>query len=93
MISWGVFIVGLLGLVVNRGSIIRVLVCIELMLVGVNMGFMLVSVYNDDIIGQVFGIMVLTVAAAESAIGLGILICYYRVYGEVGMEKLNVISG
>ena len=66
---------------------------IELMLLAVNFNFVLFSVYLDDMIGQIFALLVLTVAAAESAIGLALLVIYYRVRGTVGVEFINLIKG
>lgn len=86
-----IWCIGVLGIIVNRRNIIIILMSIELMLVGVNMNLVLYSVYLDDIMGEVFGIFILTVAAGESAVGLGILIVYYRVRGWISMEK--VIQG
>ena len=83
-----IWLIGVLGIMINRRNIVVILMSIELMLVGVNMSLVLNAVYLDDLIGEVFGIMVLTVAAAESAIGLGILIVYYRVRGSIGLERI-----
>lgn len=82
---WGI---GVFGIMLNRRNIIIILMSIELMLVGVNMNFVLYSVYLDDVMGEVFGIFILTVAAGESAVGLGILITYYRVRGWISMESI-----
>jgi len=67
--------------------------CIELMLLAVNLQLMVFSVYRDDIMGQVFALYVLTVAAAESAIGLAILVIFFRVRGTVSMETMNLMHG
>ena len=66
---------------------------IELMLLAVNLNFVLFSVYLDDVLGQLFAILILTVAAAESAIGLAILVVYYRVRGSVTVEKIHLLRG
>jgi NADH:ubiquinone oxidoreductase subunit K len=66
---------------------------IELMLLAVNLNFVLFSVYLDDMIGQLFALLILTVAAAESAIGLAILVVYYRIRGTVAVEYINLIKG
>jgi|TARA_B100000524_G_scaffold332639_1_gene219974 NADH-quinone oxidoreductase subunit K len=73
-----VFLIGVLGLVLNRRNLLILLMSIELMLVGINLNFIFFSVYLDDILGQLFALYVLTVAAAESAIGLAIFTVYYR---------------
>lgn len=69
------------------------LMSIELMLLAVNLNFVLFSVYLDDMIGQLFALLILTVAAAESAIGLAILVVYYRIRGTVAVEYINLIKG
>ena len=73
-----VFLIGVLGLVLNKRNLLILLMSIELMLVGLNLNFIFFSVYLDDILGQLFALYVLTVAAAESAIGLAIFTVYYR---------------
>ena len=73
-----IFLFGLLGLVLNKRNLLILLMSIELMLLGLNLNFVFFSVYLDDILGQVFALYVLTVAAAESAIGLAIFTVYYR---------------
>jgi len=73
-----VFLLGVVGLIVNKRNLLLILISIELMLVSVNLNFICFSVYLDDIIGQIFSIYVLTIAAAESAIGLSIFTVYYR---------------
>jgi NADH-quinone oxidoreductase subunit K len=73
--------------------VILILMCIELMLLAVNLQLMVFSVYRDDIMGQVFALYVLTVAAAESAIGLAILVIFFRVRGTVSMETMNLMHG
>lgn len=92
-VSSALFAIGLVGLMLNQRSIILVLMCIELMLLGINLQLMSFSVYRDDVMGQVFALYVLTVAAAESAIGLAILVVYYRVRGSVTMERMNLMHG
>jgi NADH-quinone oxidoreductase subunit K len=87
------FRIGLVGLVLHRRSVMVVLMCIELMLLAVNLQLMSFSVYMDDIMGQVFALFVLTVAAAESAIGLAILVVYFRVRGTIAMESMNRMHG
>ena len=73
-----IFAIGIIGVFLNRKNVIIILMSIELMLVGLNLNFIFFSVYLDDILGQVFALYVLTVAAAESAIGLAIFTVYYR---------------
>ena len=86
------FLVSLVGLVFNKRSILITLICIELMLLSLNLNFIVFSVYLDDIFGQVFSIFILTVAAAESSIGLAIIILYYRVRGNISLAQKSVLN-
>lgn len=88
-----IFFVGLVGLFVTRKNIIVILMCIELMLLGINLHFIIYSVYLDDLLGQVFALFVLTVAAAESAIGLAILVVYYRLRGTISTSFIQNLKG
>ncbi len=92
-VSMTLFLLGIWGIFLNRKNIIIMLMSIELMLLAVNMNFLLFSVYLDDLIGQLFALLVLTVAAAESAIGLALLVVYYRVRGTIAVEFINLIKG
>lgn len=87
------FILGLSGIFLNRKNIILILMSIELMLLAVNFNFVIFSVYLDDLLGQLFSIFILTVAAAESAIGLAILVIYYRIKGTIGIQYINLMRG
>ena len=69
------------------------LMSVELMLLAVNLSLLVFSVYLDDIVGQIFALLVLTVAAAESAIGLALLVVYYRVRGTISVEFINLMKG
>ena len=86
------FLIGVLGLVLNRKNILIIIMSIELMLLAVNLNFVLFSVYLDDILGQMFVLFILTVAATESAIGLSILVIYYRLKGTIIVEKIKTIK-
>ena len=77
----------------NRKNIIIMLMSIELMLLAVNFNFIIFSVFLDDVVGQIFAFFILTIAAAESAIGLAILVIYYRVRGTVSIEYINLLKG
>ena len=90
-VSLILFLLGIWGIFLNRKNIIIMLMSIELMLLAVNLNFVLFSVYLDDMIGQLFALLILTVAAAESAIGLAILVVYYRIRGTVAVEYINLI--
>ena len=87
------FLIGMLGLVLNRKNILIILMSVELMLLAVNTNFVVCSVYMDDILGQMFALFILTVAAAESAIGLAILVVYYRVRGTIAVERVQTMRG
>jgi NADH:ubiquinone oxidoreductase subunit K len=89
----GLFVLGIWGIFMNRKNILVMLMSIELMLLAVNMNFLVFSVYLDDVLGQVFALYVLTVAAAESAIGLALLVMYYRIRGSIQVEYINLIRG
>ena len=92
-VSTILFLVGMWGIFLNRKNIIIILMSIELLLLAVNFNFIIFSVYLDDIVGQVFALFVLTVAAAESAIGLAILVIYYRIKGTIAIEFVNLLKG
>jgi len=87
------FTIGVLGLVLNRKNILIVLMSVELILLSINLNFIVFSVYLDDLFGQMFALFVLSIAAAESAIGLAILVSYYRVRGTVAVERVQTMRG
>jgi NADH-quinone oxidoreductase subunit K len=87
------FMTGVLGILVNRTNIIIILMCIEIILLSVNLNFIIVSIYLDDFLGQIFSLFVLTVAAAESAIGLAILILYYRIRNKILINEIATLKG
>lgn len=87
------FIFGVLGIVLNRSNLIIMLMSIELMLLAISFLFLINSVAIDNLIGQIFTIMILTVAAGESAIGLAILVAYYRIRGTIAVKSLNLLRG
>lgn len=93
LFSIALFSVGVLGIFLTRRNTIVILMCVELMLLAININFIVFSVYLDDLLGQVFSLFVLTVAAAESAIGLAILVIYYRISGSVGTLFINKLKG
>jgi len=92
-VSMILFLLGIWGIFLNRKNIIVMLMSIELMLLAINVNFLLFSVYLDDLVGQVFALLILTVAAAESAIGLALLVVYYRIRGTISVEFINLIKG
>lgn len=87
------FLVGMLGIFLLKKNIIVILMSIELMLLSININFVMFSIYLDDFIGQLFALFVLTVAAAESAIGLAILVVYYRIKGIISVNYISSIKG
>jgi NADH-quinone oxidoreductase subunit K len=87
------FLIGLSGIFLNRKNIIVLLMAVELMLLAINFNFIIFSVFLDDILGQLFALLVLTVAAAESAIGLAILVIYYRIRGTIAIEFIDLMKG
>ena len=87
------FTLGILGIFLNRNNIIVILMSIELILLGVNINFVAYSAYLHDLVGQVMAMFVLTVAAAEAAIGLAILVVYFRNRGSIAVEDVNVMKG
>jgi NADH-quinone oxidoreductase subunit K len=87
------FILGTLGILLNRKNIIIMLMSIELILLAVNYNFIVFSTYLNDLQGEYFALFILTVAAAESAIGLAILVAYYRIRGTISIKYTNLIRG
>ena len=85
--------IGIFGIFVNRKNVIVILMSIELMLLAVNIKFVAFSAFHGDLVGQVFTLFVLTVAAAEAAIGLAILVCFFRTRGSIDVEDVNVMKG
>ena len=93
MLSVLIFSVSLVGIILNRRNVILLLVCIELMLLAVNTNFVAFSHYYGGIAGQVFVFFILTVAAAEAAIGLAIVMLLYRNRGNIDVNKMNHLKG
>lgn len=87
------FLTGVFGILFNRKSILVVLMCIELLLLSVNLNFILFSVYLDDFYGQIFSLFILTIAASEAAVGLAILILYYRLRGNISINQIATLKG
>ena len=87
------FTLGVFGIFLNRKNVIIILMSIELMLLAVNINFVAFSAYLGDLMGQVFALFVLTVAAAEAAIGLAILVVYFRNRGTIAVEDINLMKG
>ncbi len=87
------FTLGLFGIFLNRKNVIIILMSIELILLAVNIQLVAFSTHLQDLVGQVFAMFVLTVAAAEAAIGLAILVVYYRNRGSIQVEDINMMKG
>jgi NADH-quinone oxidoreductase subunit K len=87
------FAIGIFGIFVNRKNIIIILMSVELILLAVNINFVAFSTHLGDLVGQVFAMFVLTVAAAEAAIGLAILVVYFRNRGSIEVEDVNMMRG
>jgi NADH-quinone oxidoreductase subunit K len=87
------FTLGIFGIFLNRKNVIIILMSIELMLLAINLNLVAFSAYLGDLAGQVFAMFVLTVAAAEAAIGLAILVVYFRNRGSIEVEDINLMHG
>jgi len=88
-----IFVIGVMGIFLNRKNVIIILMSIELILLSVSINFVTFSAFLGDLFGQVFVMFVLTVAAAESAIGLAILMVYFRNRGSIAVEDVNTMKG
>ena len=88
-----IFTIGIVGIFLNRKNIIVILMSIELILLAVNINLVSFSVFFNDLIGQIFTLFILTVAAAGAAIGLAIIVAYYRNTGTVHVEEINSLKG
>ena len=87
------FTLGIFGIFINRKNVIVILMSVELILLSVNLNFVAFSSFLHDLVGQVFALLVLTVAAAEAAIGLAILVVYFRNRGTIAVEDINMMKG
>ena len=88
-----IFSIGIIGIFLNRKNIIVILMNIELILLAVNINFVSFSIFLNDLIGQIFALFILTVAAAEAAIGLAIIVVYYRNTGTIHVEEIDSLKG
>jgi len=88
-----IFTIGIIGVFLNRKNVIIILMSIELILLGVNINLVSFSVYSQDLVGQIFTMFILTVAAAEAAIGLAIIVIYYKNKGSIDVEQINSLKG
>ena len=87
------FTLGIFGIFLNRKNVIIILMSVELILLAVNINFVAFSVFLGDLVGQVFALMVLAIAAAEAAIGLAIIVVYFRNRGSIAVEDINLMRG
>ena len=88
-----IFLIGIVGIFLNRKNVIVILMSIELILLAVNINLVSFSIFMNDISGQIFTLFILTVAAAEAAIGLAILVIYNRNAGNIEIEKISALKG
>ena len=88
-----IFTIGIVGIFLNRKNIIVILMSIELILLAVNINFVSFSIFLNNINGQIFSLFILTVAAAEAAIGLAIIVVYYRNTGTINVEEIDNLKG
>ena len=92
-VAASLFVIGIFGIFLNRRNVIIVLMSIEIMLLSINLNMITFSYFLSDFKGQVFSMFILTVAAAEAAIGLAILVCYFRNKGSISIESVNSMKG
>ena len=93
VVSSILFVLGVLGIFLNRKNVIIILMAIELILLSVNINFVAFSAYLNDISGQIMAMFILTVAAAEAAIGLAILVTFFRNRGDIAVDDASVMKG
>jgi NADH-quinone oxidoreductase subunit K len=88
-----IFTIGVFGIFLNRKNVIIIMMSIELILLSVNINLVAFSSYLHDLVGQIFALLILTVAAGEAAIGLAILVTYFRNRGSIAVEDINLMKG
>lgn len=86
------FFLGLFGIILNRRHFLIVLICIELILLSLNLSFLLVALHFDDMFGMLYSFFMLTIAASESAVGLAIIISYYKNKGDISVTNINSLK-
>lgn len=87
------FILSIMGIIINRSNIILILICIEMMLLSISLNFLIHSFILNSLLGQICSIYIVTVAAVESAIGLSIMISFYKLKGSISIRFLNLLKG
>lgn len=93
LLSISLFIIGTCGMFLFRKHVINILISLELLILSLNLNFIVFSCYLDDLMGQIYSLFLLTVAAAESSIGLSIVIVYYRLRGGISIDLLSLLKG
>nr|YP_010890022.1 NADH dehydrogenase subunit 4L [Erenna sirena]WJJ70009.1 NADH dehydrogenase subunit 4L [Erenna sirena] len=88
-----IFTLSIIGIILNRTNIILILICIEIMLLSISLNFILHSIILKTILGQIYSLYIITVAAVESAIGLSIMISFYKLKGSISIRFLNLLKG
>ena len=88
-----IFTIGIIGIFMNRKNVIIILMSIELILLAVNINLVSFSIYLQNLVGQVFAMFILTVAAAEAAVGLAIIVVYYKNKGSINVEQIDTLKG
>ena len=88
-----IFAIGIMGIFLNRKNVIIILMSIELMLLAVNINLVSFSIYLQDLVGQIFTMFILTVAAAEAAVGLAIIVIFYKNKGSINVEEISSLKG
>lgn len=87
------FVIGSMGMFLFRKNIINILISLELILLSINFNFIVFSCYLDDLLGQLYALFILTLAAAESSIGLAIIVIYYRLRGGISIDLISLLKG
>ena len=88
-----IFVIGIVGIFLNRKNVIIILMSIELILLSVNINLVSFSIYLENLVGQIFAMFILTVAAAEAAVGLAIIVIYYKNRGSINVEQISSLKG
>lgn len=86
------YLIGVIGLILNRKNILIIIMCLEIMLLSINLNFITFSIYLDDLIGQMFVLYILSVAATESSIGLAILVVFFRIKNTILIEDVKTVK-
>ena len=85
-----IFFISLIGVALNSGNVLKILISVELLLLSSNLNFVFYSLKMDDFFGQIYSLFILTIAACESAVGLAILVCFFRVYGTINLLNVSL---